>query len=64
MNTRQTAVQRTTPNPEDGRPKCPKEAWSVDVQCDTCQSNILSAFPKVAWTKSGFHVYCGLDKIR
>ena len=42
----------------------PLIAWSVDVQCDTCQSNIVSAFPKVAWTKSGFHVYCGLDKIR
>ena len=23
-------------------------AWSVDVQCDTCQLNIMSAFPKVA----------------
>ena len=42
----------------------PSLAWSVDVQCDTCQSNIVSAFPKVAWTKSGLHVYCGLDKIR
>ena len=27
-------------------------AWLVDVQCDTCQRNIVSGLPKVAWTKS------------
>ena len=42
----------------------PPVAWSVDVQCDTCQVNTVSGFPKVAWTKSGLHVYCGLDRIR
>jgi hypothetical protein len=39
-------------------------AWSVDVQCDTCQLNTVCGFPKVAWTKSVFHAYCGLDRIR
>jgi hypothetical protein len=29
-------------------------AWSVDVQCDTYQINIVSGLPKVAWTKSVF----------
>jgi hypothetical protein len=33
-------------------PPPPLLAWSVDVQCDTCQLNIVSGLPKRAWTKS------------
>ena len=30
-------------------------AWSVDVQCDTCQLNIASGPGKIALSKSGLH---------
>jgi hypothetical protein len=33
----------------------PKIAWSVDVQCDTCQLNIVSGPGKIALSKSGLH---------
>jgi hypothetical protein len=33
-------------------------AWSIDVQCDTCQLNIVSGLPKRTCEKVAFHPLC------
>ena len=39
----------------------PTVAWSVDVQCDTCQLNIVSGLgPKIAYEKVAYILFAGL----
>ena len=38
-------------------------AWSVDVQCDTCQLNIMSGFPEVAYQKVALHHTVALTEL-